>query len=376
MLRSGFLLAALLPFTPAAGEGAKKPFLGREQVALLEVRQAQPQPSPRAEGPGYSAFRLLVEVKDTLPRAAAAKQFEVTIHHASRLAFAPIEVQNWFPVEPGARVAVAYDGDWPPRPVDLVRVSDGTEPADASWQDCAAFHRVTREGQGPTALAAMIRGGQHRPGATFFRLLDHYDRRLFNDPQVTLACAAYLRDRRAPLAARVQLTRFLGTAGRHDREGNRALAAALVDLVLEANGARLPAGRTDDVLLLLSWNCVAGRDPTDLPDLTDKAREALLALAQDGSALQGGGQLLPLLRWLRGIAPDEVTAGDTGPGRSPESLPQGRAAAPKTPDEASPRNDEDREADPSGRRAWIVWGSLVAVGTLLVLFRYLRRGRA
>jgi hypothetical protein len=337
-MQSHKLLLILLCVVLAAGSAqageaprARKPFLHKTSAALLKVMKV-----------GAGKVRTIDEVR--------VKEYPVSVAIVSRLPPGPVPTtpreilvrreifeliistdpvhdQDWFPLVAGGEIVVAFNGTELPREAkDLEPILAADCSAPAIWHDCTTFYQAisSKEKNKAAALARSLRAQSDRLSPVFFRLVEAYDSRLVADKAFGRATAAYLRNSAVLVAKRMRTLHWLSS--QPDAETNKAMVAAIVHMIQDAEKAKVSDRLVDNTVMLWSLTFVHGQPRSALPRLEPPVRKELLTLVHSNLDQKS---VLPLSIWLLGLVPGVIPLanGDVRKGvdevqRDPEKTPK------------------------------------------------------
>jgi hypothetical protein len=263
-----------------------RPYLGKSKLATLVVENWKLVESKPCGYPGAiaSQYQVNLVVKAALPESAGktadkagSNRIVATLERAEpeantsvapparsgRLSIAATPAAsderfdgmgypNWFPLRRGATFVAAYDGATPNVAEMEFLPDDKQYPLSAIWRDCKRFQTALDAAQDSkpaldAALAKAIGGAENPLGYALFRLAVNYDRAVADGPQFCHAAAAYLVNRRIPLALRTAVPPELWNAGSRSDESQQALLAAQLKLLDEAKNTTRGAPYAADV---------------------------------------------------------------------------------------------------------------------------------
>ncbi len=197
---------------------------------------------------------------------------------------------NWFPLKKGATLIAAYDGSTP-SVTDMEFLPDDKQYAPAAiWRDCKRFQSALKAAQDmsgslDSAIAKEIAAIDSPPGYALFRLSTQYGAAVADGPEFCRATAAYLANRRIPIALRAAVPPELRSHGKRFADSQQLLLAAQFKLLEEAKssprGGPYPTELTNQLYSLYLQEPLARDEP--LPEIDTQQKAVLRSLLLDGA---------------------------------------------------------------------------------------------
>ncbi len=349
--------------------------LGKANAVLLEVRAATPFAGKPIGDIPMRWLEVEVTVKASVPTPLRVKTFRVLVEQevpeviivgqeVRELDVIPgrLGLQDWFPTKKGELLVVAFNGEAVRAAREMEPLSWGRSP-EKVWHECEVFSRaVSREKKAvPAALAATIRKEKASLSSVFFGLVASTDRLLFDDKEVALAAAEYLREKKVPFWERAGVFDGLRAVVARDPVADRAIILAVIDLVFEAERNKSHPREIGNILMLLSECFFRDRPAACRPFINEETRKKLLRMVED-KKIVNDRRTEPLHEWLK--VSTLVTLSGAAEGNS-------AASAPEQPPEEGPGSTRSR-----GANLWWVAalsGTALAVTGLVLGLYYGRR---